>query len=119
MATTPPPEREAEFQCGVLLFLREGAIRAAGTLRGRTFERVERLCRQHFCGITPTHAFERVDWRVVHELFTFIWNHASTKNCPAWAAFGEDLYAQMGYLYGGPMPPSGGDVRVAPDNRSA
>jgi hypothetical protein len=71
MATTPPPECKAEFRCAVLQFLHEGAVRAACTLRGRTFERIELLCRQHFSGLTPAHAFERLDWRVVQELFTF------------------------------------------------
>jgi hypothetical protein len=114
MATAPTPERIVEFQRGILQFLQGGAQGASGTLRGRTFEQLELVCRRHFDGATPKHIFGRIDWRVVHELFTFIWTQASEDGRRHWAVLGEDLYGQMEYLHEGPAEPSVNEVAEGP-----
>lgn len=104
MATPPTPESRAEFESGVLQFVQYGGDRAANTLRGRSFKKLELLCRRHFEGASPQHIFGPTDWRVVQETFTFIWKHASEDGRNHWATLGEDLYRMMEYLHDSPVP---------------
>ncbi len=113
MAATPTPERIAEFQRGILEFLQCGAQEALGTLRGRSFSKLELVCRRHFDGASPEHILGRIDWRVVHELFTFIWTQGRQDGRRHWTALGEELYQLMAYLHEGPAEPAADETPEA------
>jgi hypothetical protein len=103
--STLSPTRDADIRRQLLSFLRADAERATGPLAERTYERLQRIVEQYFDGVSNHHSYDRVDWRIVHRLFSYIWQQDAAKNTQAWGQTGEDLYGEMRYLHDHPPIP--------------
>jgi len=96
---------EDEIRERILDFLVTGEKQAAGALQQRTYAQLCLVVEHYFDGIANTHFYQRIDWRIVQQMFAHIFAQATAAR--AWDRIGEELYGEMQYLHDHPLVASG------------
>jgi hypothetical protein len=92
METTTPTSKN--IQDAILVFLKAGAQRADSALQARTYARLYQVVVNYFDVVPNQHAIERLDWRIIQLLFSYVFSQGAT----AWNRLGEELFDEMRHL---------------------
>jgi hypothetical protein len=86
-----------EIRETIVCFLTSGANHANGALQQRSYAQLQLIVERYFDGVPNEHSYARIDWRVVHRLFCYIFQQ--TTSDVGWKCIGEELYGEMEYLH--------------------
>jgi hypothetical protein len=87
----------AEIRERIVCFLTSEAKRANGALQQRSYSQLQLIVERYFDGVPNEHFYARIDWRVVHRLFCYIFQQRASE--VGWKCLGEELYGEMEYLH--------------------
>lgn len=113
LTTAPSPEQLEEIRAQILAFLSSDAMCASGAIQERTTALLDAIVRRYFDGVANQRSCARVDWRVVHRLFSHIWHQSASEKAKAWRFVGEDLYGEIECIIDNP-PTTGNSLSTPP-----